>query len=56
MKNKHTMFGTATPTRNIAQEKENAIMQEIRANAPKFEDKFQGTFFGEVFGISVKTN
>lgn len=37
-----------------AAEKEAQIMQEIRANAKKFDTKFEGSFFGEFFGFAIK--
>ncbi|EGV65417.1 hypothetical protein CANTEDRAFT_102954 [Yamadazyma tenuis ATCC 10573] len=39
-----------------AQEKEAQIMSEIRASAVKFEPKFETSFFGNIFGFSVRTN
>jgi hypothetical protein len=39
-----------------ATEKEAQIMKEIRANSVKFEPKFEGSFFGQLFGFAVKTS
>lgn len=39
-----------------AQEKEAAIMNEIRASSATFEPKFQGSFLGEIFGFAIKTS
>lgn len=44
-----------TPVVKItAQEKEAAIMNEIRSNSVKYESKFEGSFFGDFFGFNVK--
>ncbi|RCK63184.1 hypothetical protein Cantr_09708 [Candida viswanathii] len=37
-----------------AAEKEQQIMQEIRNNAVKYENKFEGSFLGDIFTFSVK--
>ncbi|ODV77958.1 uncharacterized protein CANTADRAFT_91403 [Suhomyces tanzawaensis NRRL Y-17324] len=39
-----------------AAEKEAQIMKEIRANNLKYEPKFEGSFFGELFGFAVLKN
>lgn len=39
-----------------AQEKEQQIMQEIRASQVKFEPKFETSFFGNIFGFQIRTN
>ncbi|MCP8716612.1 MAG: hypothetical protein M5E90_04245 [Asgard group archaeon] len=41
------------PTMTAA-EKEQQIMQEIRNNAVKYENKFEGSFLGDFFSFSVK--
>ncbi|KAK6197539.1 uncharacterized protein RJT21DRAFT_123360 [Scheffersomyces amazonensis] len=43
------------PVVRTAAEKEAQIMKEIRANNAKYESKFQGSFFGDIFGFAVKT-
>lgn len=49
------LAATATPIKMTAQEKEAAIMNEIRSNNVKYEPKFQGSIFGEIFGFAVKS-
>lgn len=39
-----------------AQEKEAQIMSEIRSNNAKYENKFETSFFGNIFGFSIRTN
>lgn len=37
-----------------AEQKEAQIMKEIRSNTTKFEPRYEGTFFGDFFGIAFK--
>jgi hypothetical protein len=45
-----------TPTKLTGAEKEAQIMKEIRLNQTKYETKFAGSFFGELFGFAIKSN
>ena len=54
--NIHIFTMPVTVTKMTAAEKEAKIMNEIRASAATFEPKFLGSFFGELFGFSVRTN
>lgn len=50
------MFTTTTASTTVkrtAAEKEAQIMNEIRANSVKYDSKFEGSFFGELFGFAV---
>lgn len=39
-----------------AQEKEALIMSEIKNANVKFEPRYQGSFLGDFFGLSVRSN
>lgn len=42
------------PIKLTAAQKEQQIMQEIRNNAIKYENKFEGSFLGEIFGFAIR--
>ena len=45
-----------TNQKRTAQEKEAFIMHEIKNENVKFEPRYQGSFLGNFFGISVRSN
>ena len=45
---------STTAKKMTAQEKEAQIMSEIRSQSVKYESKYEGSFLGELFGISFK--
>lgn len=46
----------AFPTQHklTAEQKEAKIMNDIRNSTTKFEPRYEGTFFGDFFGIAFK--
>ncbi len=45
------------PTAKLtAPEKEAMIMKEIRSNSVKYDSKFEGSFFGNIFGFSIRSS
>lgn len=46
----------SAPVKLTAPEKEAAIMKEIRSNSVKYQPKFEGSFFGDIFGFAIKSS